>query len=175
MSSKKIPCCGRVCVCNIWTDVKLPLTFGASDSVVAIFGPIISFSVKLQGAHGHLDGMGQRRPIQVAVQTYLHSRFFRNGKRLNPRTSKSYLQLPWAITLTQSTFRRSRRRIISYFIFSPSISPMFLCLFGNPSPKHFFGISTRWSNSVDSGLFSGWLIQIFFNFFVKYLMWPFCI
>ena len=24
-----------------------------------------------QGAHGHLDGMGHRRPIQVAVQTYL--------------------------------------------------------------------------------------------------------
>jgi hypothetical protein len=23
------------------------------------------------GAHGHLDGMGQQRPIQVAVQTYL--------------------------------------------------------------------------------------------------------
>ena len=25
----------------------------------------------LQGAHGHLDGMGQRRPIQNVVQTYL--------------------------------------------------------------------------------------------------------
>jgi hypothetical protein len=24
-----------------------------------------------QGVHGHLDGMGQRRPIQVAVQTCL--------------------------------------------------------------------------------------------------------
>ena len=24
-----------------------------------------------QGAHGHLDGMGQRRPIQAVVKTYL--------------------------------------------------------------------------------------------------------
>ena len=24
-----------------------------------------------QGAHGHLDGMGQRRPIQAVVETYL--------------------------------------------------------------------------------------------------------
>ena len=26
-----------------------------------------------QGAHGRLDGMGQRRPIQVVVKTYLHN------------------------------------------------------------------------------------------------------
>ena len=28
-----------------------------------------------QGAHGNLDGMGQRRPIHVAVKTYLHQFF----------------------------------------------------------------------------------------------------
>ena len=46
--------CVCVCACNIWADVKLLL---------------------LQGAHGHLYGMGQRRPIQVAVQTCLQFYF----------------------------------------------------------------------------------------------------
>ena len=41
-----------LCVSNISIDVKLVLCL-------------------LQGGHGHLDGMGQRRPIQVAVQMYL--------------------------------------------------------------------------------------------------------
>ena len=44
--------CVCVCVSNISIDVKLVLCL-------------------LQGAHGHLDGMGQRKPIQVAVQMYL--------------------------------------------------------------------------------------------------------
>ena len=44
------------------------------------------------GSHGHLDGMGQRRPIQVAVQTYLQF-LNRDGMWLtqtNPRTTMPF-------------------------------------------------------------------------------------
>ena len=43
------------------------------------------FSFSLQGARGHMDGTGQRRPIHDVVLTYLHfSNFhFRNGDRLS--------------------------------------------------------------------------------------------
>ena len=37
-----------------------------SDCFVLLLLPILQ-----QGAHGHLDGMGQRRPIQAVVKTYL--------------------------------------------------------------------------------------------------------
>ena len=50
--SPSLSACLPVCVWNISIDVKLVLCL-------------------LQGAHGHLDGIGQRSPIQVAVQMYL--------------------------------------------------------------------------------------------------------
>ena len=84
--------CNALCV-RVWTisiDVKLaPVSFNwkllqrdvacvdssqflharFSFAVIALqYSHVIFFK---QGAHGHLDGMGQRRPIQVAVQTHL--------------------------------------------------------------------------------------------------------
>ena len=60
---------------------------------------------------------------------------FADGKRLNPRTSKTILFI--SSRLPQSVFRRSlspKDHVI--FIFLPRIiSPMHLCLFGNPSPN----------------------------------------
>ena len=39
------------------------------------------YSLQQQGAHGHMDGMGQRRPIHVVVKTYLH-KFLTYSKEL---------------------------------------------------------------------------------------------
>ena len=50
----------RVCVCNLWNHRD---PFG-----LFCFGFASNFTA---GGHGHLDGMGQRRPIQAVVKTYL--------------------------------------------------------------------------------------------------------
>ena len=56
--------CARAWVC---VGVCVELLNRSKTSSVASFS---AFWFQ-QGAHGHLDGMGHRRPIQVAVQTYL--------------------------------------------------------------------------------------------------------
>ena len=43
------------------------VTLGIIGILLDLFGWLLSE----QGAHGHLDGMGQRRPIQAVVKTYL--------------------------------------------------------------------------------------------------------
>ena len=50
----------RVCVC-VSSSVPMSFYFSAAHSSV----------IHQQGAHEHLDGMGQWRPIQDAVKTYL--------------------------------------------------------------------------------------------------------
>ena len=52
-----------MCVC---------VTLGIIGILLDLLG-LLSYFLTLfqQGAHGHLDGMGQRRPIQAVVKTYL--------------------------------------------------------------------------------------------------------
>ena len=54
--------CAWVCLCVEILNIS-------KTSIVASFS---AFRFQ-QGAHGHLDGMGQRRPIQVALQTCMQS------------------------------------------------------------------------------------------------------
>ena len=62
-----------MCVCNVWIDVKT------------------SISINLQGARGHIDGAGQRRPIYVVVITYLQ--FTGNGMRPSQEPLHRHIRL----------------------------------------------------------------------------------
>ena len=61
LGQRCLPSGRRVCV-----------TLGIIGILLDLLG-LLSYFLTLfqQGAHGHLDGMGQRRPIQAVVKTYL--------------------------------------------------------------------------------------------------------
>ena len=76
MSSFSCFCCARIYTCVLALilpplgEACVCVTFGItgilSDCFVLVLLPILQ-----QGAHRHLDGMGQRRPTQAVVKTYL--------------------------------------------------------------------------------------------------------
>ena len=81
-SSTKARCCGA-CVCVTHLNRCKTCTFVCGPLADAI----LLNPFNLQGAGGRIDGTGQRRPIYVAGQTYLHFFHLLSWDAANPRTT----------------------------------------------------------------------------------------
>ena len=146
-------------VCTIWTDVKL----------------LIGFHQFAGGARDHCkSGTNKDTCLDLWYQKgtpfWRTCQFYWNGKRLNPRTSASFIwQFHFTVAVdaisnhfwdlyasepsSDSSPKPYRRQYYWFFdLFSPrSCRRWTVGYFGKQSPKHYFGFQHAGQNSLESG------------------------